>query len=363
MHARLTASLLILVTCLGCRRDTDPVTLGAAGPWGTSFGSDAKQGIEMAVAEINAAGGIHGRPLRVIEKDDGGNGTTAVAVAESFAADRSVIGVIGHLNSAAMLAAARIYDGHLAVVSPTASTPYLTGISRWVFRIISSDSVTGADMARFANRLGRRRAAILYENDAYGRQLARAFHRSFTGEMVSADPIDPATTSFEPYISAMRQRDPDLVFVAGTDAAGIQLLREARRQNFHADFAGGDGWTGVSADTVASEGVYVSTPFTVADTRPAAREFIAAYRNRYGVLPNPDAALAYDATKLMAAAAAGGGATRAGVRQYLASLDSAHPFTGVIGPVHFDGNGDPVDRSLVITRIHKGVLVVAGSGA
>jgi branched-chain amino acid transport system substrate-binding protein len=362
MRARLTVSLLLLVTSVGCRRDTEAVTLGAAGPWGTSFGTDARQGIEMAVAEINAVGGVGGRPLRVIEKDDGGNGTSAVAVAQAFDADQSVVGVIGHLNSAAMLAAARIYDGHVAVLSPSATTPYLTGISRWVFRIISSDSVTGADLARFANRLGRHRAAILYENDAYGRQLARAFQRSFSGETLSADPIDPATTSFEPYVAAMRQRAPDMVFVAGTDAGGIMLLREARRQGLHADFAGGDGWTGITVDTVASEGVYVATPFTAADPRPAARQFIADYRKRYGTLPSPDAALAYDATRLMAAAA-GAGVTREGVRRYLAALDASHPFVGVVGPVHFAATGDPVDRSLVVTRVHKGVLVVDGSGA
>jgi branched-chain amino acid transport system substrate-binding protein len=356
---------ILLVPVLGaCGHDASPVTLGAAGPWTSPYGVLARRGIDLAVDEINASGGINGRPLRILARDDMGSGVKAVDVAQEFVANRDVLGVIGHLSSGAMIAAARIYDTQLAAVPTSATSPDLTGISHWVFRVIPSDSVTGIDLAHFAGRLGRRRAAVLYENDSYGRGLARAFEKSFGGSIVSADPIDPLAASYEPYIAFFRRSAPDLVFVAGTDASGIAVLREARREKLNADFRGGDGWTGVTVDTSDAEGVYVATPFTETDTRPEVQKFVAAYRARYGgATPPPDAALAYDATRLLALAVAKGGATRTGVQRYLASLDAQHPFVGVVGPVHFASNGDPIGKSLTITRVHHGTLVVTQGGA
>jgi branched-chain amino acid transport system substrate-binding protein len=352
-----------VLSLIGCGHDTTPVTLGAAGPWTSAYGALAQRGIDLAVDEINASGGIHGRPLRILARDDMGSGTRAVVVAQEFVANHNVLGVIGHLSSGAMLAAASVYDTHLAAVPTSATSPDLTGISHWVFRVIPSDSVTGMNLAHFAESLGHHRAAILYENDSYGRGLAEAFEKSFGGTIVSDDPIDPNSTSYEPYIAYLRQTAPDLVFVAGTDASGIAVLREARREKLRADFLGGDGWTGVTVDTSDAEGVYVATPFTETDTRPEVQRFVAAYRKRYnGETPPPDAALAYDATRLLASAVANGGASRRGVQRYLASLDAQHPYVGVVGPVYFASTGDPVGKSLTITRVHRGALVVAGGG-
>ncbi|HWZ60555.1 MAG TPA: ABC transporter substrate-binding protein [Gemmatimonadaceae bacterium] len=360
---RWKVGFLLVPALWGCSRDARPVTLGAAGPWTSPYGALARRGIDLAVDEINASGGIHGRPLRILARDDMGSGMKAVEVAQEFVGNHEVLGVVGHLSSGAMMAAARIYDTQLAAVPTSATSPDLTGISRWVFRVIPSDSVTGIDLAHFAAHLGRRRAAVLYENDSYGRGLAQAFEKSFNGSIVSADPIDPTTTSYEPYVAYFRRLSPDLVFVAGTDVSGIAVLREARREKLQADFLGGDGWTGVAVDTSDAEGVYVATPFTDTDTRPEVQKFVAAYRARYGVLPPPDAALAYDATKLLATAIGEGGATRAGVQRYLASLDAQHPFVGVVGPVHFASTGDPIGKSLTITRVHRGALVVTQGGA
>ena len=360
---RWKVAVLLVPALWACSHDARPVTLGAAGPWTSPYGALARRGIDLAVDEINASGGVNGRPLRIVARDDMGSGAQAVTVAQEFVANHDVLGVVGHLSSGAMIAAAHIYDTQLAAVPTSATSPDLTGISHWVFRVIPSDSVTGMDLAHFAAHLGRRRAAILYENDSYGRGLAQAFEKSFGGSIVSADPIDPYTDSYEPYIAFFRRTAPDLVFVAGTDASGIAVLREARKEKLNADFLGGDGWTGVAVDTSDAEGVYVATPFTETDTRPEVQKFVAAYRARYHATPPPDAALAYDATRLLALAIAQGGATRAGVQRYLASLDAQHPFVGVVGPVHFAPNGDPIGKSLTITRVHRGSLVVTQGGA
>ncbi len=83
-------------------------------------------------------------------------------------------------------------------------------------------------IAQFANKLGRKRAAVLYENNPYGRGLADNFRRSFAGQIISFDPIAEGDQDFEAYVSWFKREKPDLVFVAGTDASGLAFLKEAR---------------------------------------------------------------------------------------------------------------------------------------
>lgn len=351
--------VLALAACASAEPTT--VTIGAAGPWTERYGQMNHRGIELAVAEVNATGVIPGRTLRVAARDDHGSGADAVAIAQRFVEDPAIVAVVGHVNSGAMVAAAKVYHGHLPAVATTASSPDLSGVSPWVFRVISSDSVNGADLARFAGRLGRRRAAVLYENNSYGRGLADAFVRAFEGEVVSSDPIDAAATDFEPFVAHYaRFARPDIVFVAGTERSGLQVMREVRRQRFAADFLGGDGWTGMVADGAVAEGVYVGAPFAASDPRPEAQRFVAEFTRRYGVVPDGNAALAYDATMLVARSIARAGASRERVRDDLATAGAKHPFTGATGAIRFRANGDRDGRGFVMTRVRGGALVVAG---
>jgi branched-chain amino acid transport system substrate-binding protein len=217
-------------------------------------------------------------------------------------------------------------------------------------------------IAKFAERRGRKRAAILYENNTYGRGLADAFRKAFTGEVISSDPIgDTKDQPFEPYVSFYKQRKPDVVFVAGTDASGLAFLREVRRQNLSADLIGGDGWSSLSVDTVRSEGVFAGVPFTAEDPRPEAQTFVRAFEKKFKRAPDNNAALAYDATKLLYEAARSG-RSRAQIRDYLAGLSANNAFQGVTGAIYFRPDGDPVGKSVVMTRIERGVLrVVEGS--
>jgi branched-chain amino acid transport system substrate-binding protein len=349
----------VLVALAGCSGGTKPIIVGAAGPWSEAYGAMNKMGIELAVAEINARGGVRGRAFEVIERDDEGQGTRAAEVAGEFVANPELVAVIGHVNSGAMVAASRVYDGELPAVATTATSPELTGISRWVFRVISSDSANGIALARFAGTLGRRRAAIMYENNSYGRGLADAFQRAFAGEVVSVDPIPEGDTDLEPFVSYYARERADIVFAAGTDASGLAVLREARRQGFAAAFLGGDGWTGIVSDTVAAQGAYVGAPFTAEDPRAEAQAFVRAFRNKYGRVPDGNAALAYDATKLVARAIQEAGPSRARVRDWLANLDEKRAFNGVTGAIRFQPDGDPVGKSFVMTRVAGGLLEVA----
>jgi branched-chain amino acid transport system substrate-binding protein len=351
--------VLLFLALAGCGGGTAEYRLGMAGPFEEGFGAANRRGAELALEQINAAGGINGTPLSIDFRDDGGDGSRAATIAEEFVADARISGVVGHVTSGAMVAAAKVYDGQLAALATTASSAELTGISPWVFRVISSDSANGVDLARFAERLGKRRAYVLYENDAYGRGLADAFRRTFKGTVLGFDPIDAAGRDAEVFVAWAAARETDLVFVAGTERSGIALLRAARAAGLAADFLGGDGWTGVVADAAAAEGAFVGAPFTAQDPRAEAQRFVQAFRAKFGAEPDGNAALAYDAVWVMAAALRSVGADRQKIRDWLASRTTRSPVPGVTGNIAFQLTGDPIGKTFTMTRVRAGALVPA----
>ena len=358
-------SILCLAFAAACSKGEDSYTVGAAGPWKEGYGIMTRRGIDLAVDEINRAGGINGAPLKILARDDEANGSRATAIAQEFVANSSVLAVIGHVNSGAMLAAARIYDGALPAVATTASSPDLSGVSKWTFRIISSDSLNGVILARFASRVGGndsslKQAAVLYENDSYGRGLADAFRRAFRGTIISFDPISEDVNP-EPFVSFLKMKQPGIVFVAGREGSALRILREAKRQGFEAVFIGGDGWQGIVTDTAASSGAFVGTSFNSEDPAPEVQRFVRAFSGRYQTKPDAFAALAYDATKLIAQALIKKGKSRDGVRDYLKTLSATSPFDGVSGPVYFNASGDPIGMGFHVAQVVSGTLVSGGS--
>ncbi len=354
----ITIALLASVALTSCSPQSTPLLIGVAGPWTRDIGVATRQGIELAINEVNAAGGVRGRKVQAVIRDDGGNGARAAEIAQELVND-GVLGVIGHVNSGPTIAAAKVYDGHVAMIATSATSPALSGLSPWAFRVIASDSINGDMIARFATRLGHKRAAIIYENDSYGRGLAAAFYRRFGGEIVSVDPIAPDDTDLEPYVSWYKSRAPDIVFAIGGGTSGLALLREARRQHLETAFVGSDGWTAIVADSVLSDGVYVGAPFTAEDPRPEARKFVDAFRRSFGTIPDDKAALGYDATRLLVRAIAAAGPDREAVRDYLASLTDSTAYHGVTGDIRFEASGDPADKGLAMTRVTHGLLVLA----
>ncbi|HKW08938.1 MAG TPA: ABC transporter substrate-binding protein, partial [Gemmatimonadaceae bacterium] len=143
MHKRLLIACSLAVFTVACRSSSGPlIVLGAAGPWTEEYGAMNRRGIELAVEELNARG-PNAPHVQVLFRDDQGDGMRAAAVAQEFVNRRDVVAVIGHVNSGAMVSAAHVYDQHLAAVATTATSPALTGISPWAFRVIPSDSANG----------------------------------------------------------------------------------------------------------------------------------------------------------------------------------------------------------------------------
>lgn len=346
----------VTVAATACSRTAEPIVIGAVAMLKDADGSeDNLRGIRIAIDQANDAGGIAGRRVKVRILKDSGRGELAVHVARQFVEDERVLGVVGHEFSSAMIAAAPVYEGRLAAVS-SATSPMLSGISSWVFRVAPSDSLLATDEARLAVARGWRRVAVLYVNDAYGRGHADAFvpaFRALGGVIVSRDPITDTTTSFEVFMHAYRTSHPDAVFVICGPQSYRALLHAVAVQHLTSQIVGGDGWTASLADDPEANGVMWPSVFMLGDTSSVSKHFRTEFHQRFSRDPDAVSAMAYDATRALLEAIRRGGTTRAGVRK---ALGTPGVLTlGATGPLGFS-RGDRVGSVGGMVRVRDGAV-------
>jgi branched-chain amino acid transport system substrate-binding protein len=328
---------------------------------------------QLVAEEINAAGGIRGRRLQLVFADDSGSEDRAVRIAKAFSDSAAMVAVVGHLSSNTTLAAGRVYSAGanpLLMISPSASSPDLTGFSPYVFRVTPNDLNQGQQIARFARRSleggnrggggGARRAGVIFINNEYGRGLRRAFAAEFSGlggTILEEDPYLSDTPSLEPYLSRMRQRGGVDVLVLACERPGAELaLRELRQLGLRWPVIGGDALTGIAGPL--AEGVRFSSTYLPQQPGERNAAFVAAYARAFkGERPDHRGAGAYDILRILAQAIAAVGPDRDAIRDYIAQVGTTRPaFEGVTGTIAFDANGDVPTKPVVIGVIRNGQL-------
>jgi branched-chain amino acid transport system substrate-binding protein len=345
------------------RRNTGDIVIAVAWPWRARSEMRFGDGLEMAVAEVNAAGGVNGRPIRLMRRDDRESTDEGRAVAQRIGADPSVIAVIGHLQSYVSVPAAAIYDNvGLVMLAPAATDPDLTaqGYER-VFRATFTDKVVGHRMAEYAARQGYRRIAIDYVRSSYGRALANAFEEravdlGLTIVARQSYGADQATLqTFEPMLHEWAQLDLDAIFLAGEVPSGAYFVSAARRQGITVPILAGDALGSPTLVEIAgpsAEGTIVPSVFHPDEPRPEVQRFAADFRRRYGAAPDASSALGYDAVRLLAAAMRQ--ARSAAPDQVAAALHATRDWQGVTGALTFDAAGDLVDKTVVKMVVRNG---------
>lgn len=357
--------LVALGLVAGCA-DPPPIVIGISGPFADPAGATMVQAAQMAIDEINQAGGLRGRHLELAAYDDHGNPDSAVAVAGIIRATAAVA-VIGHVWSSTTLAAAPIYGGGqnpVAVVTPSSSAPELTALGPHLFRACPTDLEHGRALADWAwTGLGLQRAAVLYFNDGYGRGIKGAFATTFErrgGSIVGAYPfLDPAG-DVAPYLDLLaRDGLAQALIVAGSRDEARSILEQARARGITLPVLGGDGLEGLEDDGAVGEGVFISNAWLPAGDQPRIQEFLSNWRLRYPDLPLPNqpAAASYDIVHLLAATIREVGTDRQRLRAALAAVgktSAAHE--GVTGTIQFTDQGDLAGRSVGIAVIRSGRL-------
>lgn len=322
---------------------------------------------ELGVREVNARGGIRGRQLVLRAMDDSARPEIAIRIAQQFVDDPSVVAVIGHLTSSAALAAGHIYGEArhpLLMVSPSASSPELSGVSPYMFRVCPSDLSHGTQLARYARQsLAARRVAVIYLDDDYGRGLRFSFTSEFRqlgGEIVEEDPVLSTTASVEPYLSRLRQEGGvDGLMLATDRVSAERALREMSRLGVHWTAFGGDALTGIESDGALAEGVRMSIAYLVDQAGDRNAQFVAAYARSYpGERPDHRGAAAYDIVQLLASVMTDAGTDRRAIRDRVARIGKdLPPFDGVTGRIAFDSSGDVPTKPVVIGTVREGKLV------
>ncbi len=326
-----------------------------------------RRAAELAVKEINARGGVRGRPLALRIMDDSGRPDLAIRIAQQLVDDPAVVAVIGHLNSSASLAAGRIYGEArrpVVMISPSASSPDLSGINPFVFRACPSDVSHGAQLARYARHmLNARRVGVMYLDDDYGRGLRLSFVGEFKrlgGEVIEEDPMLSTTPSLEPYVTRLQQSGGVDALMLATDLGGAQLaLREMSRAGVHWTTLGGDALSGIEQSGPLAEGVRMSVAYLVDQAGDRNAQFVAAYARAYpGERPDHRGATTYDIVHLLATVLRDAGPQRGAVRDRVARVGrDLPPFEGVTGRIAFDDRGDVPTKSVVIGTVREGRVV------
>ena len=214
---------LLLTACAAA--DGSPVRIGVAGSFGEPNTFPMKLAAELAAEEINATGGINGRRLEIVERDDYADPDSAVFVANDLY-DSGVAAVVGHVFSGPTLAAAPVYNGGpdpVAAISPTSSSPEVSTAGDYTFRVCPSDLAHGAALAHWAReQLGMEHGAVLYLNDQYGRGIRQTFVEQFVrlgGRLESIDPYLGDKPDVGPYLDRLvRNRSIQFLVVAGNPA-------------------------------------------------------------------------------------------------------------------------------------------------
>lgn len=361
---------VLLAGALGCDSTPSAIHLGLAGPFDDPVGAPMRLAARLAVAEINAAGGIRGRPLVLIEMNDHGDPDSAVAVAARLRASRAVA-VIGHLWSSTTLAAGPVYGGSaqpVAMISPSSSAPEVRSIGPHAFRVCPSDEAHGAALADWLLQgLEAGRVAVLHLNNDYGRGVRRAFEARLVsqgGTVIGPFPYLDAEREAGLHLERVLNQAPvDAMFVAGYAEDAESILRLARARGITVPLLGGDALEGIETAGAIADGVVFTSAWLPDAQEGLAAAFLRAYAAAYPDVPPPNqpAAATWDAVHLVAELLGTTGADRRKLRLALAGVGSATPaYEGVTGPIAFTADGDLARGNIIMTTVRHGQLVRAG---
>jgi branched-chain amino acid transport system substrate-binding protein len=325
-----------------------------------TFGISTKNGSELAFEEINAAGGLLGRKVRLITEDDQSKPEEAGTVVTKLINQDGVIAVLGQVASSHSLAAAPIcQNNQIPMVSPSSTNPRVTQVGDYIFRVCFIDPFQGAVMAKFAaNTLKAKRVAILVDvRSDYSVGLQTFFRQQFKqldGEVVSEQSYSQGDSDFRAQLTQIKAQNPDAIYVPGYYTEVGTIARQAKELGLTVPLLGGDGWDSQKLFEIGGESVvgsYISNHYSVDDPSPAIQKFVKDYETKYKEKPDALAALGYDAAKILADAITRAGSTNGDkIRDALAATKD---FQGVTGNITINADRNAV-KPAVVLKVENG---------
>jgi branched-chain amino acid transport system substrate-binding protein len=355
----LAASLLAV-----CQKSESTLKIGLAGvqtgPDG-QIGSTMIYGSQVAIDEWNEKGGLLGKKIEAVVRDDEGKPNQAVAVAHEIVS-QGAVGVLGHFNSGCSIPASEIYSqGGLVQITPGSTNPKVTerGIGT-LFRIVGRDDQQGGVAATFAHeKLKVQKLAVLHNKTAYGQGLAEEVKKTFEGlggQVVYYSGISEEEMDFRANISALQSAGAEAVFWGGMYGQAAPMLIQIRDAGLELPFLSGDG-TIVKEflDTVGPKATGIYLTFGPDFKKlPSAQAFLEKYRAKYGE-EGPYSVYGYDAANVLFASIQEAGTTEAAA---VAKVIHSRSFDTCLGKVEFNEKGDLKETNYVIWTVKDGAYSV-----
>jgi len=363
-----TVFVLFIVIHGGCARKTNEIRIGGIFPMtggSATFGKSSKEGMQIAVDEFNAKGGIEidGKKLLIkpIYDDTAGQPEQAANVCRKQIDQNGVAAIVGAVMSKNSLAIAPICQGKgIVMVSPASTNPEVTQKGDHIFRVCFIDSFQGIVMAQYVyNNLQYNKAAVLYDNgNDYNKGLASFFEaelKELGGEIVASEAFtdEEKTVDFRAQLTKIKAAEPEFLYLPNYYGASALILKQSREIGLDVPAGGGDGWDSPRLVEIGGqdvEGGAFTNHFSKEDPSPEVQSFVSKYREQYKTDPDALASLAYDAASvLLSAIEQAGSLEGAAIRDALKAIE----FNGATGRISFDENRNPI-KSAVILQIKDG---------
>ncbi len=330
-----------------------------------TFGQSTHNGIMMAMDEVNAAGGVNGKRIKVLTEDDQSKAEEAANAVTKLISQNSVVSVLGEVASSNSLAAAPICQSNkVPMITPSSTNPAVTEKGDYIFRLCFLDSYQGESTANYVTKqLGVKTAAILVDvKSDYSTGLANFFKQQFIkngGKIVAEQSYAKGDNDFRSQLTRVRAANPQIIFVPGYYNDIGQIAIQARDLGMKQPLVGGDGWESpklVEIGGKALEGCYYSNHYFPGDPSSIVQTFVQKYKDRYGQTPDALAALAYDTARVLADSMKRAGKIEGpAIRDAIAATEG---FGGVTGTITLGPDRNPVGKKLVIVEIKNGQLTL-----
>ncbi len=322
----------------------------------SSFGQSSVAGAKMAVEQINAAGGVDGRPIELVIEDDQGRPEQAATVVTKLINQDKVAAILGEVASSNSLAAAPIaQQAKVPMITPASTNPKVTQVGDYIFRVCFIDPFQGEAMATFASRsLRTHTAAILLDTNAdYSRGLADFFEKAYTaqgGTIVDKQSYTNTDRDFSGQLTAIKAKNPEVLYVPGYYTQVGVIVRQARQLGYEGRILGGDGWDAPQLFELGGEalnGTFITNHYSVDDPSPVIQKFIADFKAGHdGAAPDAMAVLAYDAVNVLAAAIKKAGGTDP--EDLRKAIRHTTDFEGISGKITINENRDAMKPAVVL---------------
>jgi branched-chain amino acid transport system substrate-binding protein len=365
--------LLALLLVVGCGKSPDKSAGGAGSGGGggvikvgefasltgkeAAFGQSSHKGTQLAIDEINAAGGVLGNKLELVYEDNRTTPGESATIVRKLISRDNVIAVLGEVASGRSLEAAPIcQQNKIPMISPSSTNPRVTEVGDYIFRVCFIDPFQGKLLADFAKKtLKASRVAILTDVSApYSVGLAQYFSEPFSaggGRVAIEQKFNSGDKDFKAQLTAIKAANCEAIFAPCYYTEAGLIARQARDLGITVPIFGGDGWEApelIQIGGKALEGTYYSTHYSPETQTPIVQTFVKKFKAKYGgEVPDAMAALGYDSAMVLADAVKRAGTTdEPKLRDAIAAT---REFSGVTGKTSFDAKRNATKPAVIIT--------------